>query len=187
MKRFVFVLLLAPLTAAAEPGNQFFIGAEVADYTEEGTATVQSSNLSTTGKDSATSLNLKVGGLFDRLRLYGTVHLPAQEDDDSSVWVATISADYLFLPREQQVNLFAGINGGLYYSEIRDFFADGTDFQMTSTTVGAEAGVLVNFLPIQLEAGGRYMVGTGSDNNWDGVKTELDSVAEVYAGANLVF
>jgi len=182
-------ILMASMTLVAGPaaGADFFVGGEFGHWEGEITLTDESSNLSLSDEDQGENFGIRFGAIADHLRVYGTYQDPTDEESGTNAFLLTLNADYLFRAPSRPLNAFIGGKTGLYYDEVENFFADGTDLESTETLLGLEGGLLYTMDPVQLEAGARYMVGVSSDNNWEGVETELDNISEVYAAVNLVF
>jgi hypothetical protein len=186
-KLMLIVLFMLAAGAAHAADNQWFVGGGYGHWEAETTTTDTSSGLALENEADGEYLELRVGGIFDRIRVYGTYQDPTDEAAGASSYLLTLNGDYLLLPRARQFNVFVGGKLGYYNEQVDNFFADGTDLEWDSTLLGVEAGVLYDLAPVQLEAGARYMVGAGSDNNWPGVDTELDKLSEVYGAVNFLF
>lgn len=175
MKKIVLISLLASGLLAA--GNENFIGISAG----EAKSTVKASvgPYSATGDDSETAYNVTFGHYYDdNGRVSGTYsHIDYSGVDYSDA--LTFSYDFM-LPLTGGLSLYAGPSVG--YLWYKDSLID-----LSGVTYGVQGGVNYRLADdIELDAGYRYVMVNG-DDNYLGVKVELEDVKAWYLGVNVRF
>lgn len=174
MKKAALAALLATGLMAA--GNENYFGVSVGEA--KSSVTMDSGSSSATVDDTEGAYNLTLGHYYENARIALTyTHVDIEDVDRSEA--LTLSYDF-FYPVGRGLNVFAG--PGIGYVWMKDDVVDLSGF-----TYGGEAGAQLRINSgLEIEAGYRYMLVAGSDND-SGTKVEFDDLATWYIGANIRF
>lgn len=195
---FLIVLLLSSDVLGKEE-KKYFLGVETGNYTQRISTRAVSDTVSVSGvsKSTGTIKGIKFGVWDERGRAFFAYQelqhgFTKQKGIGDSLEGETgnlisVHASSNILDPSYPVNLLLGINTGLYYRNVKGFFPDGGSYNVMLATGGFQAGLVVNVLSVQIEGGGRIMVGTRSYNNWKDVRSNLDYLSQGYVGVNVSF
>lgn len=174
MKKIVLAALLASGLMAA--GNQDYVGISAGEATTSLTASVPGFAIS--ADDTQTAYNLTLGHYYgDTGRVSATY--TRVDYDVEPVDALSLSYDFI-LPIDKTFSVYVGPSIG--YTWYKDSLVDLSGFHY-----GAQAGVIVKIVNnIEIEAGYRYILETGSDTV-SNVKVEIDNSKAWFVGANFRF
>lgn len=180
MQRTIGLAAAALVAAAAAPAqaDSTYTGLEIGNFEHE--IFVEGGGVNLVARDDVDYVGLKLGRVTRDWRAYATLHLPDTETD-STVWWLTGSYDYLFMPG-QPLQPFVGGHVGYYR-----FDADNSGLEISSWTLGPEAGVQFMVEPLLVEVGYRFGFGLSTSDNRGGVDYDVDEAEALYVGVNVTF
>lgn len=180
MKKVIISAFFATSLMAANNADYFSISAGNAEISVKASAGGVTAN----GQGDDTHYTATVGHYYgDTARVYASF---SYVDPSGTVDIANaLSFGYDFiLPATNQFSLFAGPTAGYtWYKES----SGSISVDISGFHYGAQAGAIAKISnSIELEAGYRYLIETGSDTVL-GVKVDADNLKMWYVGANLRF
>lgn len=181
MKKIALCLLLVAGLMAAENKDYFGFSAGNADYR------LKTSALGVTTKDNVddTHYSFTLGHYYENSRVSGTyTYVDGGVDNFNSNYSFSFAYDFILPVVKDQFSLYAGPVVG--YTRLTD-----GEINLSGINYGGQAGVIVRVINnIELEAGYRFVMGTGNDKvNVSGIDFNLESeyMKTWYAGANIRF
>lgn len=177
MKKIGLVVLLASGLMAA--GNENYFGISVGNAELSGT--VASTDFDTDGTQYTVALGHYYGDTSRVSAAYTYVKHEAGVDESDAFSVAY---DFILPIADNKFSLYAGpVLGYTRYEES----AGGLSLDLSGFHYGAQAGAIVRVMDnIEIEAGYRYLIETGSDTVL-GINVDADDLKMWYVGANIRF
>lgn len=169
MKKIVLASLL--VTGLMAGGNQDYFGISAGNAELEASSSL--GNASTDGGQFTATLGHYYG---DNGRISASYSYIKREQDVKNSDLLSFAYDFILPLADNKFSLYAGPVAG--YTFYKDYVVDFSGFHY-----GAQAGAIVRLVDnIEVEAGYRYLVETGSD-----LGVDLDNVKMWYVGANIRF